>query len=183
MYFRRLLNKLTKKLRAYSAAIVIVLASANSTEAIAGDELMAFTPSGRADMIFYDETTAVAADKLANVCFDRGMAVTEQAERRVTCEVNLDDVQSVLTQLLLGNSHSTRPQQFVSFNLVRSVNGARVQASSWIEISTALGQLQRQPLRNDDHQNGMMQFMLAAGGGLVTRNVLSELCLPWGALG
>ena len=129
----------------------------------AGDKLLAVTPSGQPDMVFYDVEKSAAADKVANGCLDRGMNVIDQSDRQIVCEVKLGDLQSVFSQLLLGNSHSTPPRQFVKFNMTSIDHGTRVQASSWIETQMALGQVNRAPLDNDDHQNGMMAFMQKAG--------------------
>src|SRR5690606_11021210 len=105
----------------------------------------------------------VASDKLANGCLDSGMVVMDQSDRQVTCEINVDDISSVFSQLLLGNSYSTPPRQFIKFNMTSIDDGTRVQANSWIETQLALGQVRRMPLNNDDHQNGMMAFMQKAG--------------------
>lgn len=149
--------------RPFTFACACVAALIHAPEAIAGDNLMAYTPSGKPDMIFYDANPTAASDKLVTACMDGGMAVTDQSDRQVTCEVDLDDIQSIFSQFLLGNSYSTKPRQFLKFNLVDTSDGARVQATSWIETQMALGQLQRQPLASDNQQNRLMQFMLSAG--------------------
>jgi len=72
--------------------------------------------------------------------------------------------QALLGQMLMGNSYSTPPRRFFKYNAA-TVNGvSRVQASGWMELQMAFGQMKRTDFSGPEFHNGAMQFMSAAGG-------------------
>ena len=72
--------------------------------------------------------------------------------------------QSVLGQMLMGNSYSTPPRRFFRFNIAEVGGISRVQASGWMELQMAFGQIKRTDFSGPEFQNNMMSFMVAAGG-------------------
>lgn len=128
----------------------------------AGKEMRAVTPSGLPDMKFKGISAADASGKLANSCMDNGLTVTANSPSEVICQAPMNAAKSALAQLLIGNSHSTTPSQFIKFSLAAIGGDVRVQASAWIETQMAFGQTRRQPLANDDAHNTLMAFMEGA---------------------
>ncbi len=127
------------------------------------DEYFAVTPSGAAEMLFPDKPQVVIG-KLSSKCIDAHWTVTSTTSNDVTCEAPLNFGQSVLGQMLMGNSYSTPPRRFFRFN-VAEVNGiSRVQASGWMELQMAFGQVKRTDFAGPEFQNGAMNFMGIAGG-------------------
>jgi hypothetical protein len=128
-----------------------------------GAKLFAVTPSGSTELLFPNEPTA-AIGKLSSTCIDARWTISSSTSNELVCEVPMSFGQEFLGQLLLGNSYSTQPREFVRFN-VAEINGvSRVQASGWIELQMAFGQIRRTALSGPDLQNNMTIFMLKAGG-------------------
>lgn len=70
----------------------------------------------------------------------------------------------MLGQLLMGNSYSTPPRRFFRFNVAEMNGISRVQGSGWMELQMAFGQMKRTDFSGPEFHNGMMNFMMAAGG-------------------
>lgn len=84
--------------------------------------------------------------------------------RELVREAPLNMGQSILGQMLMGNSYSTPPRRYFRFN-VALVNGvSRVQASGWMELQMAFGQIKRTDFAGPEFQNNVMGFMASAGG-------------------
>jgi membrane-associated protease RseP (regulator of RpoE activity) len=82
----------------------------------------------------------------------------------LVCEAPLNMGQSIMGQLLMGNSYSMPPRRFFRFN-VAEVNGiSRVQSSGWMELQMAFGQTRRTDFSGPEFQNSIFDFMGAAGG-------------------
>lgn len=129
------------------------------------DEFFAVTPSGAAETLFPEDSAAVIG-KLSSKCIDAKWTVISSSGMELMCEAPLNMGQSVLGQMLMGNSYSTPPRRFFRFNVAK-VNGvSRVQASGWMELQMAFGQMKRTDFSGPEFQNGMVDFMLAAGGKL-----------------
>jgi membrane-associated protease RseP (regulator of RpoE activity) len=129
------------------------------------DKIYAVTPSGAAETLFPENPETVTG-KLASHCIDVKWSVTSSTATEVVCEAALNMGQSILGQMLLGNSYSTPPRRFFRFN-VAEVNGiSRVQASGWMELQMAFGQVKRTDFSGAEFQNSIMIFMGGAGGKL-----------------
>src|SRR5688572_9758911 len=112
--------------------IVAMLLMVVATPALA-DEYFAVTPSGAAEMLFQGKPQKVIGE-LSSKCIDVRWTVISSNPNELVCEAPLNMGQSVLGQMLLGNSYSTPPRRFFRFN-VADVNGiSRVQASGWMEL-------------------------------------------------
>jgi len=143
--------------------ILAIVALGCSSPSFAGDEMLAVTPSGQTQMVFLNSDTISAGSKLANTCLNRGLMVVSNNSTEVVCEAKMGVLQGALSQVLIGNSYSTPPRQFLKFNLVQAGQDARVQATSWTETQMAFGQIRRVDHNNDDGHNNMMGFMAIAG--------------------
>lgn len=146
------------------AAVVAVTLGAMATPALA-DKVYAVTPSGATEMLF-PEKPQVVVGKLSSRCMDLKWRVVSSASSEVVCEAPLNMGESILGQMLLGNSYSTAPRRFFRFN-VAEVNGiSRVQAAGWMEVQMAFGQINRSDFSGAEFHNGMINVTASAGGKL-----------------
>jgi membrane-associated protease RseP (regulator of RpoE activity) len=114
-------------------------------------------------MLFPDKADVVVGE-LSAKCIDVKWTVVSSGSNQVVCESPLNFGQSLLGQMLMGNSYSTPPHRYFRFN-VAQINGiSRVQASGWVELQMAFGQTKRTDFSGASFHNGMMEFMAAAGG-------------------
>jgi hypothetical protein len=143
----------------YAAAAFAV---AQASPALA-DKYYAVTPSGAAEMLFPDKPQG-AIGKLSSKCIDVKWVVTSSTSNELICEAPLNFGQSMLGQMLMGNSYSTPPRRFFRFNVAEIQGISRVQASGWMELQMAFGQTKRTDFSGPQFQNGVMSFMYAAGG-------------------
>lgn len=127
------------------------------------DKTFAVTPSGATEMLFPDDAETVAG-KMSSKCIDVKWTVTSSSRTEVVCEAPLNAGQQFVGQLLMGNSYSTPPRRFYRFNIAEISGISRVQASGWMELQMAFGQMKRQEFTGPEFQNGVMLFMGAAGG-------------------
>jgi len=142
-------------------AIAVCLASAAAPAW--ADKMFAVTPSGAAEMLFAQGPQAVVST-ISGKCIDTHWTLISSSASEVVCEAPMTMGQSVLGQVLMGNSYSTPPRRFFRFNIAE-VNGvARVQASGWMELQMAFGQMRRTDFTGPEFYNGIFNFMAAAGG-------------------
>ena len=139
-------------------------ASALSTPSVAhADTLFAVTPSGAAEEVFaFDGKQTIA--KLSSHCIDARWTVISSSDAELVCEAPMNFGQSLVGQLLLGNSYSTSPRRFFRFNAAQVERLTRVQASGWMEVQMAFGQVRRTDFSGADFQNSILGFMAGAGG-------------------
>jgi hypothetical protein len=130
--------------------------------AIAGD-FFAVTPSGTPEMLFPGKALEVVG-QLSSKCMDAHWKVINASGNEVVCEAPLSMGQSIMGQMLLGNSYSTPPRRFFRFNVVEIAGVSRVQASGWVETQMPFGQVKRVDFSGADFHNNVMGFMGAAGG-------------------
>lgn len=148
--------------RLFAAALAVAIVSASPA---AADEFFAVTPSGATEMMF-GEKPEKAIGALASKCIDSKMTVISSTPSELVCEAPLNFGQSLLGTMLLGNSYSTPPRKFFRFNAA-TVNGlSRVQASGWMELQMAFGQVRRTDFSGPEFHNSLMNFMGLAGGKL-----------------
>lgn len=138
------------------------IASIQSAPALA-DKIFAVTPSGGTEMLFPDKPDVVIG-QLSAKCIDIKWTVVSSGSNQVVCEAPLNTGQSILGQMLLGNSYSTPPHRYFRFNIA-NINGvSRVQAAGWMELQMAFGQTKRTDFSGASFHNSMINFMAAAGG-------------------
>lgn len=129
------------------------------------DEYFAVTPSGAVEALFTDVPRTVIG-KLSSKCIDARWTVVSSAESELVCEAPMSTMQSALGQALMGNSYSTPPRRFFRFN-VTQVNGiSRVQASGWMELQMAFGQMRRTDFTGPEFHNSITGFLMSSGGQL-----------------
>ncbi len=129
----------------------------------AGSQLFAVTPSGAPEVVFSSKAP-MTVSRLSSKCMDVQWTVVSSSETEVVCESPLTTGQSIVGQLLLGNSYSTPPRRFFRFNVSELSGVSRVQVSGWMETQMAFGQMQRAPFSGADFHNGIMNFLISAGG-------------------
>jgi hypothetical protein len=143
-------------------AVAAVVAVAASSPALA-DEFYAVTPSGATEMVFAQPPKDVVGTISAK-CIDAGWSVVSSSDTEVVCEAPLNFGQSVLGQLALGNSYSTPPRRFFKYNAATVAGISRVQASGWMEVQMAFGQVRRTDFSGPEFHNSAMVFLGSAGG-------------------
>lgn len=143
-------------------AAIAAVALACATPAMA-DDYLAVTPSGMAETVF-SETPAEVIGKLSSRCIDAHWTVIASSATELVCEAPMSFGQSLLGQMLMGNSYSTPPRQFFRFNVADIGGVSRVQASGWMELQMAFGQTKRTDFAGAPFQNNIMAFMTSAGG-------------------
>jgi hypothetical protein len=127
------------------------------------DEYYAVTPAGTTEMIFAGAPQDVVG-KLSSRCIDAHWTVISSSATELVCEAPMNFGQSLVGQLLMGNSYSTPPRRFFRFNAATVAGVSRVQASGWMELQMAFGQIKRTDFAGPEFHNGVMNFMTAAGG-------------------
>lgn len=133
-----------------------------ATPALA-DADYAVTPSGQPVAIFADKPEAVIGE-LSSKCIDAHWTVVSSTSTMLTCQIPMNMGQSVLGQMLLGNSYSTPPSRYIRFNVAEVQGVSRVQAAGWMELQMAFGQTKRSDFSGPSFDNSAMTFMMAAGG-------------------
>lgn len=143
----------------------VILATALATVAAPAlaDEPYAMTPSGLTEA-FFDLPVVATSDKIANGCFDMGWTMVSSSTTTVVCEAQMGTLQSVLSQLFLGNQYSTPPKQYIRFNLAGVGPSTRVQATGWIETQMAFGQTRTEEMSSAHYHNNVMNLFSALTG-------------------
>lgn len=145
------------------SAVIWTLAMLGVSQPAFADEFFAVTPSGAAEMLFPDAPEKVVGT-LTSRCIDVKWTVISSSATEVVCEAPLNFGQSLLGQIAMGNSYSTPPRRFFRFNLAK-VNGiSRVQASGWMELQMAFGQMRRTDFAGPEFHNSINGFLASAGG-------------------
>lgn len=124
--------------------------------------------------VWFALSPSEVSDKLAILCADRNATVIEQDDRHVLCQREVGGGKGILAQVFLGNSSSTSPQLTIRFSILRDGKSVRVQASQWVELQMAGGQVRKMDLRNQK-QDAQLQDLLIAQGA---HNVPPEFIEP-----
>lgn len=144
-------------------ALALILV-ATSMPALA-DEYFAVTPSGATEVLFPD-TPDKTVGLLTSKCIDVRWTVISSSNTEVVCEAPMNFGQTLLGQLAMGNSYSTPPRRFFRFNLANLNGISRVQASGWMELQMAFGQVRRTDFSGPEFHNSIIGFLSSAGGHL-----------------
>lgn len=143
--------------------LVCAVALAQISVPAQADEYFAVTPSGAAEMLFPNHAPETVS-KLSSKCIDARWTVISSTPTELVCEAPMNMGQSILGQMLMGNSYSTPPRRFFRFNVAEIGGVSRVQASGWMELQMAFGQMKRTDFSGPEFQNSIFSFMGAAGG-------------------
>ena len=138
------------------------LAAMCSQPALA-DEPYAVTPNGRAEMMF-DVPAVETSDMIAGACMSSNWVIKEQSPQQVLCEAPPTFGQSLVANMLMGNSYSTPPRLYYRFSIVQLSNETRVQANGWMGVQSAFGQNREMNANLKGFHNNAMDMMRAAGG-------------------
>lgn len=130
---------------------------------VAQPPLVKQTASGRPEGIFVGFTLDQARSRVIEACSTRGLSVYDSNANSVVCGKALTGQKAVLAQMLVGNSYSTTPEDKIRFILFQSGSDVKINAEEWIETQMALGQVRREPLSNNNQQNGLQEFLFAIG--------------------
>lgn len=114
-------------------------------------------------MVFSGRSTAVVG-QLTSRCIDVKWTVISSSANELVCESPMNFGQSLLGTMLMGNSYSTPPRRFFRFNVAETAGISRVQASGWMELQMAFGQMKRTEFSGPEFQNNILNFMATAGG-------------------
>ena len=144
---------------------VIAAAVLFSAAPVLADQYFAVTPSGATEMLFA-EPPADVVGKLSAKCIDVKWSVTSSNATEVICEAPMSFGQSLVGTMLMGNSYSTPPRRFFKYNVATVQGISRVQASGWMELQMAFGQVRRTDFSGPEFHNSAMNFMAASGGKL-----------------
>lgn len=144
-------------------SLALILATV-SVPAIA-DEYIAVTPSGATEVLFPDAPDQIVG-LLTSKCIDVRWTVISSSNTEVVCEAPMNFGQTLLGQLAMGNSYSTPPKRYFRFNLANLNGVSRVQASGWMELQMAFGQVRRTDFAGPEFHNSMIGFLSSAGGRL-----------------
>ncbi|MFW8594952.1 hypothetical protein [Cribrihabitans neustonicus] len=149
-----------------------VLAAMFSAIALAGCaepvERMVQTPSGRPEVSFASKSAASVSEKLTAMCAQKGWLIQKSSPQEVVCGGTMQGGGAVMTQLLIGNSYSTTPEQYARFTIY-PVNGqTRVQLHQWVETQMAFGQVKKLEINGNAQFNNAMKALIDMGGKPVT---------------
>ncbi len=100
-----------------------------------------------------------AQPKVIEGCIKSGWTVVQATPNSVTCKIPMSMGKSVLSQMLIGNSYSTPPEQLIQFFFASHEHGSQIQTSSWIETQMAFGQMRRQELSGRKIDGQVAQLM------------------------
>lgn len=129
-------------------------------------------------VIWFSGEPADVSDKLALQCADRNAAVVEQDDRHVLCQREVSGGRGILAQALLGNSSSTSPKFNIRFSILRDRKAVRVQASQWIELQMAMGQVRRTELTGRKQRAELENVLVGIGGHNVHPDDLTSALPP-----
>lgn len=117
------------------------------------------TQSGHPEGVFKNESLEVVKGKLIEACGARSWTVFEAGSNQVVCGKTMEGGSAILTQLAIGNSYSTTPQQKIRFTVFQLNADVKVTSYQWVETQMAFGQTKTQEL-NSTAQNNSVQNML-----------------------
>ena len=121
------------------------------------------TPSGRPEVLFAGMEVNQASERLVGLCADKGILVQQVTPNQVTCGGTMTGGDAALAQMVIGNSYSTTPSQYVQFTMFPYQGGTRVQAQQWVETQMAFGQVNRAELNSGNQFNAILQGLMSVG--------------------
>lgn len=131
---------------------------------------IAETPSGRPEVTFDTTNIGTVVEKITNRCATKGLLVQSSTPNEVVCGGQISGDDALLATLLMGNAHSTPPEQFIKFTIFKSGSKIRVQAYQWIQTQMAFGQINKQELNGSAQFNQTLTTLVSLGGTPVTTN-------------
>lgn len=132
----------------YIAIVALTLSGCAPQEA-----LKKTTPSGKPEGDFPGKTIEDVSGAIVGFCNNNGYQVQEVSEKTVTCGKVMDGSNSVITQMMIGNSYSTPPESKVRFSFVKTSTGVHAWADMWAETQMVGGQVNRIPITDNKSRN------------------------------
>lgn len=145
-----------RKLVLVSIILVVVGCAAQQT-------LIKPTASGYPEGSFSNTSVEEVRSKLIDGCSSRGIFVQDTVGNQVVCGKTMEGMDAVLGSLVVGNKYSTTPERKIRFVIFQSGADVKVTAQQWIESQMAFGQIRRQELKNNNHNNDVQQFLFSLG--------------------
>lgn len=125
---------------------------------------LAATPSGRPEVMFATRSATSVSEKLVGLCAQRGFLVQKAEASEVICGGTMDGGDAMLAQVMIGNSYSTTPEEYIRFSIFPYQGGIRVQAYQWIQTQMAFGQMQKLELNSGAQFNSVLRALAGIGG-------------------
>jgi hypothetical protein len=129
-------------------------------------------------VVYFSGTAVDAATSLANMCVQRGIPVVEQDGRKVVCASEMNGTSGLFAGLLYGNRYSTTPVAYSRFTVIEGKGFVTVQASQWIEVQMAFGQVRRHPADGKKQRAKLEGALLQAGGSRTPPNLPLSATAP-----
>ena len=124
------------------------------------------TASGKPEAVFRNTNPAAVANKFVGICAKFAGQVDTATNHQVICRKSLaeiDQTESVMTQLLIGNSYSTTPDSVMTFTIVDIGNDVMVYADQYSETIMAFGQPKRVNTMGNANFNIVMKLFKFLG--------------------
>lgn len=139
--------------------LVLVSIMAGLLVGCAQEPLKKQTASGKPEAEFPTYSVKQVMNGLVGMCNSSGLMIDSQADNYIVCSKTLEGGQALLTQMAIGNSYSTTPQNKVRFSVSSFKNGTKVYADMWSETQMALGQVNKVPLEGNKAKNDIQKLL------------------------
>lgn len=117
------------------------------------------TASGYAEGVFKDAQLGDVKNRFVFACNQKGYEIKEASSNKVVCGRTMEGMSAIATQLAIGNSYSTIPEELLVFQLARLNNDVHVSVRNFRETQMAMGQMSRVEIKNNQNTNVMQQSM------------------------
>lgn len=144
--------------------VVFAIAAVAALAACEQVDKVAETPTGRPEVSFSTKDVQSVTNKIPGICSQVGLMVQSVSSNEVICGGTMSGGQAVMTQLAIGNSYSTTPEQHVRFTTFPVGNETRVQAYRWAETVMPFGQVRKLEITSHESFNEIMKAMMSVGG-------------------
>ena len=117
------------------------------------------TASGYAEGVFKGAQLDDIKNRFVFACKQTGYAIKEANNNKVVCSRTMEGMGAIATQLAIGNSYSTTPEELLVFQLARMNNDVYASVRNYRETQMAFGQMSRVEIKNNRTTNLMQQSM------------------------
>lgn len=117
------------------------------------------TTSGYAEGIFENAQLDDVKNRFVFACNQKGYSIREASSNKVVCTKTMEGMGAIATQMAIGNSYSTIPEELLVFQLAKMDNNIHVSVRNYRETQMALGQINRAEIKNNKTTNLMQQSM------------------------
>ena len=117
------------------------------------------TTSGYAEGVFKNAQLEDIKNRFVFACNQKGYEIKEAHNNKVVCARTMEGIGAIGTQLAIGNSYSTIPEELLVFQLALPNNDVHVSVRNYRQTQMALGQMSRVEIKNNKTTNFMQQSM------------------------